>query len=172
LLLVMLLAGCDKSDLGTTSPVLRRDLPDEISTNVKITEFNRDRVDYILEAARIERFYDRRMLNAYQVNITVFDQKSGETSMMKADTTIVDDARNVIFANGNVLLSSATGSVSSRRMVWDRNIDEITAPGNVILVREGNVLRGENLRTNTRIDYAEMDRVSAEGFFGEEVLDW
>jgi hypothetical protein len=62
--------------------------------------------------------------------------------------------------------------VASSRIVWDRNLDLLTAPGKVTLVRDGNVLRGENLRTNSRVEFAEMEKISAEGVFGEEYLDW
>lgn len=171
LALLLVAAACD-SKMETATSVLDRNLPDETSYNVKITQFNRDKIDYVLEAGKIERFYDRRMLNAYKVNITTFDAKGGGVSSLRADTTIVDDARNLIYANGNVFLSSSGGSISSRRMVWDRNADELFAPDKVTLVRDGNVLKGENLRTNTRIDFAEMDRVSAEGIFDEKDFDW
>jgi LPS export ABC transporter protein LptC len=168
---LLALFGC-QSRLETATGVMDRNLPDETSYNVKITQFNGTRTDYILEAGKIERFYDRRLLKAYKVDITAFDPKTGESSLLKADTTIVDDARNLIYANGNVFLSSGGGSVSSRRMVWDRNTDEIVAPDKVTLVRVGNVLKGENLRTNTRMDFAVMEKVSAEGFLDEEDLGW
>ena len=61
-----------------------------------ITEFDREGVAYILKAARIDRYYERRILNAYQVDITAFDRQKGGPSSLKADSTIVDDARNVI----------------------------------------------------------------------------
>lgn len=169
---LILLSGCEDNSLSIRTPVMDRNLPDETSTNVTITEFNGLSTDYILTAKRIERFYDRRILNAYGARIRAYDARKGGTSVMEADSTIVDDARNMIYAYGNVKLSSPNGSIESHRMVWDRNMDEIIAPGQVTLVRNGNTLRGEDLRTNTRIDYAEMKTVSAEGIFNEQGFDW
>lgn len=170
--LLLFLFACGDSKLDVRTPAMARGLPDETSTNVTITEFDRDGIAYILEAGRIDRYYEKRILNAYQVEITAYDRKSGDTSLLQADSTIVDDARNQIYAYGNVRLRSPGVSVSTSRMIWDRNVDQIFAPERVVLIREGNVLRGTNLRTNLSIYPTEMDSVSAEGFFGEEFLDW
>ncbi|HOZ00758.1 MAG TPA: LPS export ABC transporter periplasmic protein LptC [Candidatus Syntrophosphaera sp.] len=172
-LLLAVLAGCGKSNrLDAPSAVMDKSLPDETSTNVTIIEFNKGKVDYILKAAKIERYYDKRLLNAYQVDITAFNEKEKEPTLLKADSTIVDDARNLIHAHGHVILKSPGGEVNTTRLTWDRNVDEIIAPDRVTLIREGNVLRGKNLRTNLSIYPTEMDSVSAEGFFGQEYLDW
>jgi LPS export ABC transporter protein LptC len=169
--LLLLIAACGESSLEVQTESLDRRLPDETSTGVTITEFDQGRIAYVLKAEKIDRFYDRRILNAYKVDITAYDSK-GAKSLLKADSTIVDDARNQIFAYGNVNLISPGGNVSSGRMVWDRNSDEIMAPGQVTLIQDGNVLRGKNLRTNLSVYPTEMDSVSAEGFFEEDYLDW
>jgi len=58
-------------------------------------------------------------------------------------------------------------------MFWDRNVDEIMVPTRLTLTRMGDVLRGENLRTNTKLSFAEMNTVTAEGYFDEEdFMDW
>ena len=89
-----------------STEVLARDLPDEISYNVKLIQLDNDRNEYFLEANKIERFYNRRLLYAYKVTLTTYDKNNQISSVIKADTTIVDDARNLIFANGNALLTS------------------------------------------------------------------
>jgi lipopolysaccharide assembly outer membrane protein LptD (OstA) len=39
-----------------------------------------------------------------KVEIQALDKKTGGTSFLKADSTIVDEARNMIMAHGNVKL--------------------------------------------------------------------
>lgn len=164
--------ACKKQELTTATGVLDRNLPDETSSRVKITEFDGDRIDYELAAQRIDRFIDRRLINAIGVQIKSYDPQTGQITHLQADSTIVDDARNMIFAYGNVELSSPQGSVSSASMVWDRNTDQIIAPGIVTVIKDGSTLRGQHLRTNSTIDYAELELVSADGKVDSLDFDW
>lgn len=170
--LLLILASCKEAILQGKTDALDRSLPDETSFNVRITQYIDNRQEYYLEAKKIERFNDRRMMHGYGVSLTTFDKNNQINSTIQADTTIVDDARNIIFANGNARMTSPNGSLSTSKIIWDRAVDEITAPLNVTLVRDGSVLRGESLRTNSKLSFVEMDKVSAEGKIKPEELDW
>lgn len=151
---------------------MQRDLPDETSYKVEIREFNGNLLDYILKAEKIERYYDRKLLNAFGVSIVSYDADGKIKSTMLADSTTVDDTRNMIYASGKVVLSSENGKIEAPRLVWDRAMDEIMAPDRVILTREDNVLRGYRMRTDSTISYAEMESVSAEGSIKAGEFDW
>jgi len=172
LLVLFSLAACQKAVLQTNSDPLDRSLPDETSYKVKVTQFVDNRTEYHLEADKIERFHDRRMLYGYGVVLTTYDKDNRISSTIMADTTIVDDARNIIFANGNARMTSKNGSLSTSKIVWDRAVDEITAPLKVKLVRGSDVLYGERLRTNSTISFVEMDAVSAQGIVDPKELNW
>lgn len=172
LLLVLTTFGCKRLNLNVKTPAMDRSLPDETSFNVRIVEYVGPGKSYILEAKKIERFYDKKILNAWNVRITTFDKFNKQQSTIFADTTIVDDARNVIYANGKVRINSPNGNISARRIVWDRNIDQIVAPDQVVLTRGDTTLRGNNLRTDSKISRAEMDVVSAEGRVSDQEIDW
>lgn len=174
LLVVMLLmlSACKESSLDNKTGRLKQGQPDEISLGVKLKEYKGDQLDYTIEAERIERFTGRRLLYAYKVLLTTYDDKGLPSSSIKADSTLVDDARNLIYAMGNVFIDSPEASVSTQKMILDRNIDEITVPTPLVLVRNGDVLRGNTLRTNTSLSFAEMDKVSAEGYFDEKDFTW
>lgn len=165
--------ACSKESLDKDTEVLEQGIADENSEGVKVSEYVNNRLDYIIEAKSMERFTDRRMLYGYFVTLSSYDQAGMLSSVIKADTAIVDDARNVIFANGNVSFKTQEGEIMGEKMFWDRNLDEITVPTYVTLTRNGDVLTGQSLRTNTKLSYAEMDAVKAEGYFDEEdFLDW
>lgn len=164
--------GCKQADLGAPTPTMERGLPDETSVNVSLSEYRDDRLEYIIQAKKMERFTDRRMLYAYTVTLTSYDKDGIQSSVIKADTTIVDDARNIIFANGNAVFETPDGKLQTSRIVWERNLDILTAPANVVLTRSGDVLRGSNLKTNTKFSYAELEEVSAEGIVDEKDYRW
>ncbi|MDD2596508.1 MAG: LPS export ABC transporter periplasmic protein LptC [Candidatus Cloacimonetes bacterium] len=173
LLLPLLFAlSCKQEELNKQTPTMERGLPDETSLNVKLNEYKDERLEYIIEAAKMERYTDRRMMYAYKVTLSSYDHTGSLSSVIKADTTIVDDARNMIFASGKASYKTPEGTISTSRIVWDRNFDEITAPAYVELLRSGDVLRGRNLRTDSKLSYAEMEEVTAEGIFDEKDYRW
>ncbi len=170
--LLLALFACEQAKLQTSSGVLERGWPDETSYKVSVTNYVDNRYEYHLEANKIERFTDRRLLYAYGVTLTTYDKDNKLNSVIKADTTIVDDARNLILANGHARLTSPNGSLSTTNIAWDRAVDEITAPKQVLLTRQGNVLRGQNLRTNSKLSFVEMEMVAAEGRLTDQEIDW
>jgi len=169
---LLVLASCQKTSLKVKTDSMDRAVPDEISYDVQITQYIDNRTEYYLEAKRIERFTGRRMMYGYGVTLTTYDKNNLVNSTIKADTTIVDDARNIVYANGHATMTSPNGSLSTPKIIWDRAVDEITAPLNVTLIRDGNTLRGSNLRTNSQLSFVEMDGVSAEGKLKPEEIDW
>ncbi len=98
LLCLLGLFACNQASLDSETGVLEQGLPDETSTQVSLAEYDNDRLSYVIQAERMERFTDRRMLYGYKVTLTSYDKNGVVSSVIKADTTIVDDARNVIFA--------------------------------------------------------------------------
>ncbi|MFB3844376.1 MAG: LPS export ABC transporter periplasmic protein LptC [Candidatus Cloacimonadaceae bacterium] len=170
--LLMLFQGCGKSVLNQTTEVLNRSLPDEISNNVSIYAYKDQKVDYLLTAAQMERFYDTRQLHAWKVHLVTYDKTGKVKSTITADTTFVDESRNLIQARGNVVYTTSNGIIKSDVINWDRNIDEIYSPTRVTLIRENNVLTGSQLRTNSTLSYAEMDSISAEGIVKPNEINW
>jgi LPS export ABC transporter protein LptC len=171
-LTVLLFSSCGKSRLDQTSPALNRSLPDETSTNVSIYEYKENRIDYILTAASIERYYNTRQLRAWKVKITSYNKNKKVETTITADTTYVDEARNFIQAMGNVVFVTPNGTIKSRLINWDRNVDEIYTPETVTLIRDGDTLQGNNLRTNSVLSYVELNTVSAEGTVTQDEIDW
>ncbi len=171
-LIAGLFTGCGKSILDQKTPLLNRGLPDETSNNVSIYAYKENRIDYILTANKIERYYDTKRLYAWNVKIVSYDDKNQIRSTIVADTAYVDEARNLIQAIGNVVFDTPNGTIKSRIINWDRNIDEIYVPTKVTLIRDGNVLNGDNLRTDSKISFAEMSTVSAEGILKGDEIDW
>jgi len=175
LLIILLLVGafsCQKDKLQMNTAAMERGLPDEISYNVRLNQFIDNRNEYTLEANKIERYHDRRIMYGYGVTLSTYDKDNRINSTIQADTTIVDDARNIIYAQGHARMTSPNGSLSTAKIIWDRAVDEITAPTPVVLVRDGSILRGDNMRTNSKLSFVEMDKVSAEGKINPEELDW
>ena len=164
--------GCSGDSLDQNDQVMEAGIPDENATGVRVMEYTNNRLDYIIEAASMQRYTDRRMMYGYDVTLSSYDREGAISSVIRADTTIVDDARNIIFANGNAVYQSDEGEIRTQRIIWERTMDSITAPGFVILTRGDDVLRGHSMRTDARLSFVEMETVSAEGYIVEEDISW
>lgn len=169
---ILCLSGCGKSVLNQTTEALNRSLPDESSFNVSIYVYKENKIDYVLTADKIERYYSLRKLDAWKVKIVAYDINKQIKSTIVADTAYVDEARNYVSAHGNVVFDTPNGVIKSRVVNWDRNYDEIYVPEKVTLLRDGNTLYGDNLRTDSNISFVEMTTVSAEGTVKGDELDW
>jgi LPS export ABC transporter protein LptC len=173
ILLISLLGlnGCRK----VTEPSKARinpNYPDEQSSFVHIVSMKGDSIDYILDASRIDRFYDKKNLVAFDVNIISYDKSGKVHSTMSAKKAMVDDIENRIAATGHVKLITTNGILQTEALTWERSFDEIVAPGNVTLIRNGNILQGISLRTDSNLNYAEMKQVTATGTANEKDLNW
>ncbi len=151
---------------------LAQGLPEETALGVRMVEYRDENIDYIIDAAAMDRYTDRRMVYGYDVTLSSYDRLGQISTVIKADTTIVDDARNIIFAHGNVVFEGKEGKIRTQKMIWERILDEITVPGSVVLIRGSDLLRGTNLRTNAKLSYAEMEVVSGEGYVDEKTFSW
>jgi len=102
MLALLLATACSQQDLQQDTVEMEQGIPEENARQVRVVEYRDERLDYIIEAARMERFTDRRIMYGYDVTLTSYDREGEISAVIKADTTIVDDARNIIFANGNL----------------------------------------------------------------------
>jgi len=171
LIFILGLPGCHKM----TEPSKARinpDYPDEQSNFVHIVSMKGDSIDYVLDATRIDRYYDTQNLVAFDVNITSYDKNGKVHSTMSANKAIVNDIENRIVAIGHVKLVTPNATLKTESLTWERAFDEITAPGAVTLIRNGNVLQGLSLRTDSNLNYAEMKQVTAVGTANEKDLNW
>jgi len=147
-------------------------LADEQSREVTVTSYDKANKAYVIQAATIDRYYNTRRLFATRVNITSFDSLNKITSTVVSDSAEVNEAQNWIIANGHVVFKSPNGILKTNSITWDRNTDTITAPGEVILIRDTNQMKGRTLRTNSKLDFAEMKQVTAEGKVNEKEINW
>jgi LPS export ABC transporter protein LptC len=171
LISLMSILGCHKM----TEPSKARinpDYPDEQSNFVHIVSMKGDSIDYVLDASRIDRFYDRQNLVAFDVNIVTYDKVGKVHSKISAQKAMVNDIENRIVATGKVIFDTPNGILQTETLTWERSFDEIIAPGSVTLIRNGNVLQGISLRTDSNLNYAEMKQVTATGTADEKDLNW
>ena len=90
ILLSLAIIGCE-----TTSKLpnvdMDREAPDENSKNVEMKKYSGDKLEYLLKAKTITRYYEKQRTIADSVYIITVEEGTGNISTVTCDTTIIDD---------------------------------------------------------------------------------
>ena len=172
LLIIMSLAiiGCE-----TTSKLpnvdMDREAPDENSKNVEMKKYSGDKLEYLLKAKTITRYYEKQRTIADSVYIITVEEGTGIISTVTCDTTIIDDKSNIIRGVGNVIFKYGDiRRIETELAFWDRTRDRIICPGEVDFWDENTYISGRNLETNYKLEMTKMEKVSGEGVADEKAF--
>ena len=132
----------------------------------------KDIIDYELEATHIDRFYKKKLTLADSIFITTFNPDGSIKSTLSSDKAEMDEAKNILTAIDNVIVKSENGIMKTPFLIWNKNTDEFYAKNGVTLIREDNVLQGQEMKTDGNLERIEIIKVSAEGKIDESEIDW
>lgn len=172
LLFIILLAstGCETTSDSVTLE-MDRNAPDENSKNVEMKKYNGDKLEYLLKARTITRFYEQQKTIADSVYIITVEEGTGIISTVVCDTTIIDDRSNIIRGVGNVVFQYGDlRRIETDLALWNRTNDRIICPGQVDYWDENTYLNGYNLETNSQLEMTKMEKVSGQGVADEKAF--
>ena len=125
-----------------------------------------------LYAKRIQRFYEHHFFIADSVNIFSYNKDGVFSYSITCDSAYVDQKENIFTAMGRVVVVNPDGNLKTNLLKWNRSDDKLTAPGDVVLVHQDNIIIGTSLETNLNFDFIKLKEVSAEGSIDEENIDF
>lgn len=167
---LIIFIGCETTSKQANIE-MDKEAPDENSKNVELKKYNGDKLEYMLKARSITRFYERQRTVADSVYIITVEDDTGIISTVVCDTTIIDDKSNTIKGIGNVVFKYGDlRRVQTDLAFWDRSRDRIVCPGEVDFWDESTYLKGYNLETNSKLEMTKMERVSGEGVADEKAF--
>ncbi len=175
LISLIILITCIFTACETTSERPQIDMdksaPDENSQNVEMKKYNGDKLEYLLKARSITRYYEEQRTIADSVYIMTVEEDTGIVSTVVCDTTIIDDRSNIIRGIGNVVFKYGDlRKIDTDLALWDRTSDRITCPGQVDYWDQNTYLNGFNLITNSKLEMTKMEKVSGQGVADEKTF--
>lgn len=169
--LISVVVGCETTSQSSNIEI-DQDEPDENSKNVEVKKYNGSKLEYLLKARSITRFYDKQSTIADSVYIITVEEGTGIITTVVCDTTIIDDKSNIIRGIGNVVFKYGdVRRVETELAYWDRTKDRIICPGEVDFWDENTYLNGFNLETNSKLEMTRMEKVSGQGVADEKVFN-
>ena len=168
---LLFLFSCTGNEEASNMPISGR-IPDEQADSVKIISTNKDVIEYELTATHIYKYYSTKQTFADTVFVTFFDVDGSVKSTLKCNEAEVDDTNNTLTGIGDVVVISENGTMKAPLIILDRNTNTLYARNGVILIREDNILKGEEMESNLDLDRVEITKVSAEGKLNEDEVNW
>ncbi len=147
-------------------------IPDEEADSLYVVVTNKDKLDYEMTATHMYKYYDTKQTFADTVFVKFYNSDGSLKSTLRCDTAEVDDAKNIIICQGNVVVVSENATMKAPEAVLNRNTEQIFAGNGVTLIRKENTLYGEEMISDMKLEVAEFRKVSAEGRLENEEIDW
>ncbi|MEA3474892.1 MAG: LPS export ABC transporter periplasmic protein LptC [Candidatus Cloacimonadota bacterium] len=171
LALILLFLACHSKEKNTLSksPILTNT---EITDTLIVYNSSQDKIEWILHSDFLQRFADKNIMNFRDVKLEIFDQSQNLSSTIFADSAKVDENNNLIIAKGNIKIFSKEGDLFGNVLTWNRNNDKIFSDDWVKIVKDGNTICGEQLRTDSNFEHVILQKVSAEGEISESKVVW
>ncbi|MFA5497932.1 MAG: LPS export ABC transporter periplasmic protein LptC [Candidatus Cloacimonadia bacterium] len=170
-LLAMFAISCDLTEQQYYEKIRTKNA-EEQSDNVEIYEIKDNNVMRKILADKVERFYEKKQLEAYVVTIIDFDEEGNEIMNLTAEKMTISENDDEYTASGNVVVKKESNYLYTELLVWDQIYDTIYAPGEVTLVREDNVVKGVELRSDIEFKNISLNKVTAEGKLDEKNIDF
>lgn len=168
---LLFLFSCMGNDEAFNMPISGK-IPDEQADSVRVISTTKDVIDYELTAVHFYKYYSTKQTFADTVFVTFFNIDGSVKSTLKCNKAEVDDAKNTLTGIGDVVVVSENGTMKAPFIVLDRNTNVLYARNGVILIREDNILKGEEMESNLDLDRVEITKVSAEGKLNEDEVNW
>ena len=168
---LLFLISCTEKDVAFNMPI-SGEIPDEQADSIRIISTTKNVIDYELTAVHFYKYYSTKQTFADTVFVTFFNEDGSVKSTLKCNKAEVNDAKNTLTGIGDVIVISDNGTLKAPLIILDRNTNILYAKNGVTLIREDNVLIGEEMESNLDLDRVEITKVSAEGKLNEDEINW
>ncbi len=168
---LLFLISCTEKDAASNMPI-SGEIPDEQADSIRIISTTKNVIDYELTAVHFYKYYSTKQTFADTVFVTFFNEDGSVKSTLKCNKAEVNDAKNTLTGIGDVIVISENGTLKAPLIILDRNTNILYAKNGVTLIREDNVLIGEEMESNLDLDRVEITKVSAEGKLNEDEINW
>lgn len=167
----MFFVGCSDSK----GPVTFKDIGKEsveITDSITVYSSSKDLTLWTLEAERLKKYPKDNIMYFSDIELKLMNKDGTLASTIYADSAIVDDEMQTVYAEGNIEIYSQEGDIFGKSMTWDRKNDEIFSEDSVKVIRQGNMIQGSSFTSDSRFHHVVLHTASAEGDVGESEVLW
>jgi LPS export ABC transporter protein LptC len=157
MVIFLLISACGKEE--PKAPGFPLEVPDQIMENTTIT-FTEEGVKSAVIYAEYVAVYEKLDLKkAKEVRVDFYDKEGNHTSVLVADSGLIQEKRQSLEALGNVVVTTNEGiKLETQSLKWDPQKRKIVTDDFVKITRKEDVITGYGLETDEGLKHFVIKR--------------
>jgi LPS export ABC transporter protein LptC len=150
--ILLLVSACGKEE--PKAPHFPLDVPDQVMENTTIT-FTEQGVKSAVVYAKYLAVYEKQDLKKTKgVRIDFYDQEGNHTSVLVADSGVIQEKRQNLEASGNVVVTTEDGiKLETQSLRWDPQKRKIVTDDFVKITKKKDVVTGYGLEADEELKH-------------------
>lgn len=171
LFVLVVLTACSDSK----GPVTFKDMGKqsvEITDSIVVYSSSKDITVWELSANRLKKYPQKNIMYFSDIELKLMDNDGTLSATIYADSAVVDDDMQEVYAEGNIEIYSKEGDIFGESLTWERRNDKIFSDDSVKVLQEGNIIRGSSFTSDSHFEHVTLHTASGEGDVDESKVLW
>jgi LPS export ABC transporter protein LptC len=151
-LTLLLIFACGKEE--SKAPAISGNVPDQVIENSTITFSEEGIRSAVIWAKYVEVYEKLDLKKAKQVRVDFYDKDGKHTSVLVADSGMIQERKRKFEALGNVVVTTDEGiKLQTETLRWDPEKAKIVTDDFVTITKDQNVITGYGLETDQQLKH-------------------
>ena len=152
IVIFLLISTCGKEE--PKAPEFPQDVPDQVMENTTITFTEEGVKSAVIYATYLEVYEKLDLKKAKGVQVDFYDQDGNHTSVLVADSGLIQEKRQNLEALGNVVVTTEEGiKLETSSLRWDPQKRKIMTDDFVKITRKKDVVTGYGLEADEELKH-------------------
>jgi LPS export ABC transporter protein LptC len=155
--ILLLISACSKEE--PRAPKSPLDVPDQVMENTTITFTEQGVKSALIHAKYLAVYEESDLKKAKGVRVDFYDKEGNHTSVLLADSGLIQEKRQNVEALGNVVVTTNEGiKLETQSLKWDPQKRKIISDDFVKITKKENVITGYGLETDEELKHFVIKR--------------
>jgi len=152
LVILLLISACGKDELK--APEFPQEVPDQVMENTTITFTEEGVKSAVIYAQHLAVYEKLDLKKAKGVRVDFYDQEGNHTSVLIADSGLIQEKRQNLEALGNVVVTTEEGiQLETQSLRWDPQKRKIVSDDFVKITKKKDVITGYGLEADEELKH-------------------
>ncbi len=148
----LLTCGCSADE--SSAPPLPADVPDQIMENSTITFSEKGVISAVIHSEYVAVYEKLDMKKASKIHVDFFDESGSKTSVLVADSGLIQEKKQKFEARGNVVVTTQEGvKLVTESLRWNPETNKIVTDDFVTITKGKDVITGIGLEADQQLKH-------------------